>query len=407
MAITNHERVGKALDLLRDGLRPFVERELKAAGRLPEAPVPAAKPKGHGAKAAKPAEPAIDLDDVHVLLATVWDAWHSVFSRVLGESERTLVKELRDVRNRWAHQRAFSTDDAYRALDSAARLLTAISAPESAEIEKMKTELLRMRFEEQEQVGLHKGRATTTRRKDTQRERAEKPKSGGTKMGSSNRCYDEEDNPAPRCPVVLLLDTSGSMAGKPIAELKEALGQFLRETAEDEATGMSVELCVITYGQDTGVGLEFTTVKRVDPPPELVVGGLTPMGQAIRLGLYEIHERRKHYKRSGISAYKPWMVLMTDGQPNDDWEGPASEARTMAENNQLNFFGVGVGPDVDMQTLRAILPAAQPPVRLRGLRFKPFFRWLTDSLRLVTSGTLSMQDKVRLAPTNRIEQMPD
>ena len=79
----------------------------------------------------------------------MWDAWNDVFRKTLGQSERTLVSELRDVRNRWAHQNPFSTDDTYRALDSAGRLLTAVSAPQADEIEKMKMELLRLRFDEQ------------------------------------------------------------------------------------------------------------------------------------------------------------------------------------------------------------------------------------------------------------------
>ena len=73
----------------------------------------------------------------------MWNQWNVVFRKTLGQAERTLVSELRDIRNRWAHQQPFSSDDAYRALDSAARLLTAVSAPESAEVEKMKMELLR------------------------------------------------------------------------------------------------------------------------------------------------------------------------------------------------------------------------------------------------------------------------
>ena len=87
-----------------------------------------------------------------------WDAaallescgtWNDVFRRTLGPAERSLVSELRDLRNKWAHQQTFSSDDAYRALDSAGRLLTAVSAPQAEEIEKMKMELLRLRFDEQ------------------------------------------------------------------------------------------------------------------------------------------------------------------------------------------------------------------------------------------------------------------
>ena len=83
------------------------------------------------------------------LLKLMWESWNDVFRLTLGPAERSLVSELRDHRNRWAHQEAFSGDDAYRALDSAGRLLTAVSAPQADDIEKMKTELLRLRFDEQ------------------------------------------------------------------------------------------------------------------------------------------------------------------------------------------------------------------------------------------------------------------
>jgi predicted AAA+ superfamily ATPase len=79
----------------------------------------------------------------------MWDQWNDVFKKTLGQAERSLVSELRDARNKWAHQEAFTTDDAYRALDSIERLLTAVSAQEAAEVGRQKQEVLRVRFEEQ------------------------------------------------------------------------------------------------------------------------------------------------------------------------------------------------------------------------------------------------------------------
>jgi len=87
--------------------------------------------------------------DAAPLLRLMWEAWNDVFRRTLGPADRSLLSELREHRNKWAHQQAFSSDDAYRALDSAGRLLTAVSAPQAAEIDKMKMELLRLRFDEQ------------------------------------------------------------------------------------------------------------------------------------------------------------------------------------------------------------------------------------------------------------------
>jgi hypothetical protein len=114
MAATNHECVGKALDLLNQGLQPFVERELRAVykdrweemaqGNLRDPLV-----KGHW--------------DTQAILSVVEGEGHNVFSRKLGRPDRTLIHEMRDIRNRRAHQNLFSGDDTYRALDSAQRLL--------------------------------------------------------------------------------------------------------------------------------------------------------------------------------------------------------------------------------------------------------------------------------------------
>ena len=146
MAITNHERVGKALDLLKAGLGPFVEREIK--GAIESRKLDAHQLSNYGEDRVLGNKP-IPEQDVAGLLKLMWDTWHHVFREILGPAERSLVSELRGHRNQWAHQESFSSDDAYRALDSVGRLLTAVSAPQSEELEKRKLELLRVRFDEQ------------------------------------------------------------------------------------------------------------------------------------------------------------------------------------------------------------------------------------------------------------------
>jgi predicted AAA+ superfamily ATPase len=148
MATTNHDRVTKVMDLLKAGLQPFVVREMKTQHAqlwLQEARASVADTQAH--LFTGNSEP--DWDSAS-LLAVMWNQWEKVFRKTLGRSERSLITELRDARNKWAHQQAFSSDDTYRALDSSGRLLTAVSAtPQVDEIEKMKTELLRVRFDEQ------------------------------------------------------------------------------------------------------------------------------------------------------------------------------------------------------------------------------------------------------------------
>src|SRR5215218_5695513 len=146
MAVTNHERVGTALSLLSKGLAPFVERECKARYGEDWVIKVVTRMDAGAVQSSKKAS----TTDAQFLLKVIWDEWQPVFRNVLGHSERTYVSELRDVRNRWAHQDAFSGDDAYRALDSIHRLLLAVSAADEAvEIDRMRQDLLRSRFAEQ------------------------------------------------------------------------------------------------------------------------------------------------------------------------------------------------------------------------------------------------------------------
>ena len=146
MAITNHERVGKSLELLKAGLGPFVDREVK--GALESRRLDAFKLRDYAEDPVLANKPTSKWD-VAALLKLMWETWNDVFRTILGRAERSLVSEIREHRNKWAHQESFSSDDAYRALDSVGRLLAAVSAPQSDELERLKMELLRVRFDEQ------------------------------------------------------------------------------------------------------------------------------------------------------------------------------------------------------------------------------------------------------------------
>ena len=146
MAATNHERVGRAMELLRAGLAPFVEREV--IERVKARAVRMDTIRRFAEDPALADRPMADWD-ASGLLRLMWETWNDVFRHTLGFTERSLVSELRTWRNKWAHQERFSSDDADRALDSAERLLTAVSAPQAGEVAKIKMELRRLVFDEQ------------------------------------------------------------------------------------------------------------------------------------------------------------------------------------------------------------------------------------------------------------------
>lgn len=147
MAITNYERVGKAMELLQDGLIPFVERELKS--QYAQQWIEEAKASVSDTQAKLFVTKDKPQWDIAAILSVIWNKWDLVFRKTLGRAERSIVSELREVRNKWAHQNPFSGDDTDRALDSAERLLSAVSAPQADEVRKIKMELRRTIYDEQ------------------------------------------------------------------------------------------------------------------------------------------------------------------------------------------------------------------------------------------------------------------
>jgi uncharacterized protein YegL len=188
------------------------------------------------------------------------------------------------------------------------------------------------------------------------------------------------DNPEPRCPCVLLLDTSGSMGGMPIMQLNEGVRTFKQELQQDPLATKRVEVAVVTFGP-VNIESDFHTVPNFHPR-ELETTGDTPMGEAILTGIDMITRRKKEYKESGIAYYKPWIILITDGAPTDDWAAAAASVHTGEGNKSFAFFAIGV-ESANMEILKQI--SVRSPLKLRGLMFCEFFIWLSASMKMVSA----------------------
>lgn len=191
------------------------------------------------------------------------------------------------------------------------------------------------------------------------------------------------ENPENRCPVVLLLDTSTSMAGKPIEELRRGVQVFKDEIQKDTKAALTVEVAIVTFGPVQLVQ-DFATIDHMQVP-ELVADGYTPMGEAIEYGLNLLEGRKEIYKGHGVQYYRPWIFLITDGAPTDSWQNAAQRIRQGEGQRKFCFFAVGV-EGVDLETLKQIAPPDRPPALLQGLDFKSLFIWLSTSMKRVSSG---------------------
>jgi len=192
------------------------------------------------------------------------------------------------------------------------------------------------------------------------------------------------ENPENRCPVILLLDTSGSMSGQPIQELNRGLAAFKEDVQKDSQASLSVEVAMITFGPIVKLMQDFVTIDQFTPPI-LEVGGLTPMGAAIEYALDFLENRKQTYKDNGIHYYRPWVFLITDGEPNDSWRLAAQSMREAEAQRRLSFFAVGV-QGADMNILKQISVPERPPIMLNGLDFREMFVWLSASMKRVSSG---------------------
>ena len=194
------------------------------------------------------------------------------------------------------------------------------------------------------------------------------------------------DNPEPRCPVVLLLDTSSSMSGKPIEELNAGLETFKDQLLHDELAAKRVELAVVAFGP-VRVESDFQTPDEF-MPPKLVAEGHTPMGAAIERAIELIDERKATYRANGINYYRPWVFLLTDGAPTDPWEKAAKAVQIGEQEGRFAFFPVGV-QQANMEVLAKF--GARKPLKLEGLKFDELFTWLSRSLQKVSQSQLGTE----------------
>jgi len=209
------------------------------------------------------------------------------------------------------------------------------------------------------------------------------------------------ENPEPRCPCVLLLDTSGSMQGEPLDAMLAGLEAFRFDLAVDPLAARRVEVAVVAFDNRIQVVQDFVSPDRFEIP-FLNAEGMTHVGAAIEKALDMVEERKARYRAYDVAYYRPWIFLVTDGEPQgespDDVERAVQRLREAEEKKQVAFFAVGV-EGANMQALAKL--GSRQPLRLKGLDFREMFVWLSRSMQSVAHSR--PDETVKLAPTGWAE----
>ena len=172
------------------------------------------------------------------------------------------------------------------------------------------------------------------------------------------------------------------------SQLNAGLKQFQQELASDPLAAKRVEVAIISFGP-VRVQQDFVTADMF-AAPHLATEGGTPMGEAILEALDLIKLRKQQYQANGVAYYRPWIFLITDGAPTDEWTAAAKAVHDAEKAKALVFFPVGVD-GADFEVLGRLSP--RTPIKLRGLAFRELFQWLSNSL----SGRLQEQGRRRAA----------
>lgn len=229
------------------------------------------------------------------------------------------------------------------------------------------------------------------------------------------RVQDLVENPTPRVPICLCLDTSGSMGAvegdcvptgetvfedgrewnlvtggtSRIDELKKGIDLFYDAIKDDEIAVYSAEICIVTFDNQARCIVDFANVERQGDIPELVAQGDTAMGEGVNLALDLLERRKQEYKDKGVDYYQPWLVLMTDGAPNgsnNEYMRAVQRTVEMINSKKLTVFPIAIGDETDLSALNNFSPK-RPALKLQGLRFGEFFSWLSKSVSKTSQST--------------------
>ncbi|MBR3956573.1 MAG: VWA domain-containing protein [Kiritimatiellae bacterium] len=178
-------------------------------------------------------------------------------------------------------------------------------------------------------------------------------------------------------PVVFLLDVSGSMYGSKISSLNQAVEDMLQSFSIESMRETEIRVSVITFGSQVKLHLPFTKADEIKWTPLSADGG-TPMGTALQMAKEMIEDKDQIPSR----AYRPAVILVSDGQPNDSWEQPLEDFITSGRSSKCDRMALAIGRDADEGVLGKFVEGTTNPLfhAENAAKLKDFFKFVTMSV---------------------------
>lgn len=202
---------------------------------------------------------------------------------------------------------------------------------------------------------------------------------------------------------VLLVDTSSSMSGAAIDELNKGLVEFGVALQSDSLAQGRAEICIISFNSSVRTQLGFRPAADYEAP-ELTAAGLTAMNQAIEEGLDALEARKAEYRANGVTYYRPWLFLLTDGAPTDENLGNAARTRlrNAIKDKKVVYMPMGIGSGADIAKLQSYYPedaTVRPVLKASASNFKEAFTWLSASISEVSHSDPNNATEIQTPPT--------
>jgi len=200
----------------------------------------------------------------------------------------------------------------------------------------------------------------------------------------SNIQFDPSKFTAPKAkplPVILLLDVSGSMGGEKIRNLNDAVSDMLNVFSDTENSETEIHVAIITFGSQVNLHQPLSSASAIQWQV-LSADGMTPLGTALQMAKAMIEDKNVVPSR----AYRPTVVLVSDGQPTDDWEVPLRSFISDGRSAKCDRMAMVIGRDADETVLKKFIEGT--PNRLfyaeNAKQLQDFFKFVTMSVTIRT-----------------------